>query len=180
MSHTLSENLTLTSSSRNCIVLQQYFDRVGGRKKLLEASSLKKRESKHLGKGVVLTDRAKKKRPKGSINKRTYAAESNQWKPPAGSWEDDVASIDYCVPVDSGGFLVYISWRNGVQTKHHTSLIYKRCPQMVRTALVDTAGFADDYRCCSSSRSMSNLIPEKRIRESSTTMSKPLMYAILE
>ena len=130
----LSENPTLTSF-RNCIVLQQYFERVGGRKKLLKTSSLKKREIKHLGRGAVLINRVKEQKPKGSIDKRPYSAESNQWKPPAGSWEDDVASIDYCVPVDSGGFLVYILWRNGVQTRHHTSVIYKRCPQLVITAL---------------------------------------------
>ena len=174
MSCILSESLTLTSSFRNCIVLQQYFDQVGGRKKLLETSSLKKRESKHLGKGAVLTNRAKEQKPKVYINKRPHAAESKQWDPPAGSWEDDVASIDYCVPVDSGGFLVYISWENEVQTKHHTSVIYKKCPQKVRTTLIITTSFTNDNRCCSSSRSMSTLMPEKRIRESGAVVSEPL------
>lgn len=53
------------------------------------------------------------------------------WSPPVGSWEDEIASVDSCEIADGGGFLVSVTWENGSHTKHHTSIIYEKCPQKV-------------------------------------------------
>lgn len=61
----------------------------------------------------------------------TPPATIKQWQPPAGSWEDDVDSIDAAEEEESGKLMVYLEWKNGQKTKHPTQVIYKKCPQKV-------------------------------------------------
>ncbi|KAF5134514.1 Chromatin-associated protein swi6 [Metarhizium anisopliae] len=56
-------------------------------------------------------------------------ASAKPWQPPAGSWEDEIATIDACEDEGSGKLVVYLIWKNGQKTKHETSVIYKKCPQ---------------------------------------------------
>lgn len=59
------------------------------------------------------------------------ASSSKAWSPPAGSWEDDIESIDACQDEGLGQLMVYLVWKNGKKTRHQTSVIYKKCPQKV-------------------------------------------------
>jgi chromobox protein 1 len=59
-------------------------------------------------------------------------AQKATWKPPAGSWEDQIKDLDACEDEESGKLMVYLTWINGQKTQHETSVIYKRCPQKVR------------------------------------------------
>ena len=53
------------------------------------------------------------------------------WKPPAGSWEDEIEQLDACEDEDTGKLMVYLTWKNGHKTQHETKVIYRRCPQKV-------------------------------------------------
>ncbi|KJZ68097.1 hypothetical protein HIM_12511 [Hirsutella minnesotensis 3608] len=57
------------------------------------------------------------------------SAEARPWTPPAGSWEDDVASIDACQFDPDGDHTFYIAWANGQKTKHGAWVLYQKCPQ---------------------------------------------------
>ncbi|KAI9794615.1 MAG: hypothetical protein M1816_004502 [Peltula sp. TS41687] len=50
------------------------------------------------------------------------------WKPPSGTWEDDIQAID-TVEMDEGGLFVYLHWNNGRKSRHPMEKIYKHCPQ---------------------------------------------------
>ncbi len=69
------------------------------------------------------------------------------FKPPTGSWEEDVQGIDACEGSD-GKVMVFLSWANGHKTQHPLEQVYKRCPQKVCTCpagiRVSTYCF---YRC---------------------------------
>lgn len=60
------------------------------------------------------------------------SAKLAQWKPPSGSWEDHVESVDMCQDEENGGFIVYLTWKNGKKTQHPKEVVYRRCPQKVR------------------------------------------------
>ena len=59
-------------------------------------------------------------------------AKKAEWKPPPGSWEDEILDLDACEDEESGKLMVYLTWKDGHKTQHETSVIYKRCPQKVR------------------------------------------------
>ncbi|RSL96017.1 hypothetical protein CEP52_011750 [Fusarium oligoseptatum] len=59
----------------------------------------------------------------------TPPATAKKWSPPAGSWEDEIETIDACEEEGSGKLVVYLIWKNGNKTKHDTQIIYKKCPQ---------------------------------------------------
>jgi chromobox protein 1 len=61
------------------------------------------------------------------------ASSTRAWKPPAGSWEDHVESIDACHDENTGKLIVYLTWKDGQKTQHDTKVIYQRCPQKVCT-----------------------------------------------
>jgi chromobox protein 1 len=54
-----------------------------------------------------------------------------EWKPPPGSWEDLVTTLDAAQDETTNGLIVYLDWKDGHRTKHPTEVIYKRCPQKV-------------------------------------------------
>jgi chromobox protein 1 len=56
--------------------------------------------------------------------------EKAAFKPPTGSWEDDVEGIDACEGTD-GNVMVFLQWASGHKTQHPLEQVYKRCPQKV-------------------------------------------------
>jgi chromo shadow domain-containing protein len=73
-----------------------------------------------------------KRRRNGAANGSPPASgTANAWKPPSGSWEDEIETIDACEDEESGKLIVYLNWKAGHKTKHTTDVIYKRCPQKV-------------------------------------------------
>ncbi|KAJ4152030.1 hypothetical protein NW765_013562 [Fusarium oxysporum] len=57
------------------------------------------------------------------------SGDSEELEPPAGSWEEEIETIDACEDEGSGKLIVYLIWKNGRKTKHDTDVIYKKCPQ---------------------------------------------------
>lgn len=58
------------------------------------------------------------------------SADSADFKPPSGSWEEEVVGIDACEGHE-GAIIVFLTWKNGVKSQHALSQVYKRCPQKV-------------------------------------------------
>lgn len=132
----LSGNVANRRHSEASEILKEYYERVGGKEKILEESKSALKTKKR---GRPATDRtpsstSKKSRKNGDHPSNTSppaTAKRAEWKPPAGSWEDDVAELDACEDEDTGKLMVYLTWKNGQKTQHETSVIYKRCPQKV-------------------------------------------------
>ncbi|RBQ83200.1 hypothetical protein VDGD_05590 [Verticillium dahliae] len=114
-------------------IIAEYYKSVGSRAMILEESR-KGKETKKRGRPASSTPassskRARKSRDHPSDSTPPASATANTWKPPSGSWEDDVTTIDACEDEETGKLIVYLNWKNGQKTKHTTDVIYKRCPQ---------------------------------------------------
>ncbi|KAI8962657.1 heterochromatin protein one [Daldinia sp. FL1419] len=111
-------------------IVEEYLGRFGGLEKILEegktAVKTKKRGRPTSGTPSNGTKRRRNETHPGS---ETPPASGRGWKPPVGSWEDEVESIDACHDENSGKLLVYLTWKNGHKTQHDTKVVYKRCPQ---------------------------------------------------
>ncbi|PHH87707.1 hypothetical protein CDD83_8510 [Cordyceps sp. RAO-2017] len=112
-------------------VLTEYYNRIGGRDKIFEESDKAVRGKKRGRASSSGTPATTKRSRKNGIHpaESTPPASAKKWSPPAGSWEDEIESIDACEDEGSGKLVVYLIWKNGRKTKHDTSVIYKKCPQ---------------------------------------------------
>lgn len=76
------------------------------------------------------------------------------WKPPPGSWEDEIESIDACEPLgscDGRGnkeLTVFVTWNNGQKTRHSMSTLYWKCPRKVRQLYIIAVTGTDMGRSC--------------------------------
>ncbi|KAM0331539.1 hypothetical protein ACHAQA_003216 [Verticillium albo-atrum] len=114
-------------------IIAEYYKSVGSRALILEEAQ-KAKETKKRGRPASTTPaaaskRARKSRDHPANGTPPASATANAWKPPSGSWEEDVTTIDACEDEDTGKLIVYLNWNNGHKTKHTTDVIYKRCPQ---------------------------------------------------
>jgi len=118
------ENLRENAGS----VLDTYLESVGGRGKLFEETSRGMKRKR--GKPAASTNK-RVRRNGGHPQDSTPPAstEESQFRPPAGSWEDHVQTIDACEDESSGKIIVYLSWKSGDKSRHDTATVYKRCPQ---------------------------------------------------
>ncbi|KAI0540569.1 heterochromatin protein one [Xylaria digitata] len=114
-------------------VLDEYLESVGGREKILEeaqtALKTKKRGRPSAGTPANGTKRRRNERNDSHPASATPPASTRAWKPPPGSWEDQVESIDACHDENTGKLIVYLTWKDGQKTQHDTKVIYSRCPQ---------------------------------------------------
>ncbi|KAG9247181.1 hypothetical protein BJ878DRAFT_213151 [Calycina marina] len=118
-------------------MLDEYLFAIGGKEALLAAWDNKKpekKEKKKRGRASTLTDAANgsaKKNKKSShpaSSTPPASAKAAEFKPPTGSWEEDVTGIDACEGPE-GAIVVYLSWKGGQKSQHPTAQVYKRCPQ---------------------------------------------------
>ncbi|KAI1427883.1 heterochromatin protein one [Xylaria sp. FL1777] len=111
-------------------VLDEYLSSVGGRDTILEeaqtALKTKKRGRPSTG---TPANGTKRRRNESHPASATPPASARAWKPPQGSWEDAVESIDACHDENTGKLIVYLTWKTGQKTQHDTKVIYSRCPQ---------------------------------------------------
>lgn len=118
-------------------VLDEYLASVGGRDTILEegntAMKTKKRGRPSSGTPVNGT---KRRRNESHPASASPPASARAWKPPQGSWEDAVESIDACHDENTGKLIVYLTWKTGHKTQHDTKVIYARCPQKVGNTTV--------------------------------------------
>ena len=117
-------------------VLDEYLSTIGGREALLAAWDDKKSEKKGKKRGrastVTANGSAKKTKKNGHPSASTppASAKAAEFKPPTGSWEEDVVGIDACEGPE-GAIVVYLTWKGGQKSQHPTAQVYKRCPQRV-------------------------------------------------
>ncbi|KAI1175198.1 heterochromatin protein one [Nemania sp. FL0916] len=111
-------------------VLEEYLEAIGGRESILQenqaALSTKKRGRPSTG---TPANGAKRRRNGSHPASATPPGSTRAWKPPQGSWEDHVESIDACHDENTGKLIVYLTWKDGQKTQHDTKVIYSRCPQ---------------------------------------------------
>ncbi|CAJ2504705.1 Uu.00g120990.m01.CDS01 [Anthostomella pinea] len=111
-------------------VLEEYLAKLGGREQVLaEAQTALKTKKRGRPSTGTPTNGTKRRRNDGHPASATPPANARAWKPPQGSWEDDVESIDACHDENTGKLIVYLTWKNGHKTQHETKVIYQRCPQ---------------------------------------------------
>ncbi|UKZ67717.1 uncharacterized protein TrAtP1_008875 [Trichoderma atroviride] len=112
-------------------ILANYLESIGGREKIFEETQ-EAAKGKKRGRTSSTAQSASTKRSKRNgthPSESTPPATSDKWNPPAGSWEDEIDTIDACEDEGSGRLIVYLVWKNGRKTKHDTKVIYKKCPQ---------------------------------------------------
>ncbi|KAI0192095.1 hypothetical protein EV127DRAFT_55640 [Xylaria flabelliformis] len=111
-------------------VLDEYLESVGGRDKILdEAQTALKTKKRGRPSTGTPTNGIKRRRNDSHPASATPPASTRAWKPPQGSWEDHVESIDACHDENTGKLTVYLTWKDGQKTQHDTKVIYSRCPQ---------------------------------------------------
>ncbi|GAP88358.1 putative heterochromatin protein one protein [Rosellinia necatrix] len=112
-------------------VLDEYLESVGGRDKILEETqtALKTKKRGRPSTSGTPVNGTKRRRNDGHPASATPPASVRAWKPPQGSWEDAVESIDACHDENTGKLIVYLTWKEGQKTQHDTKVIYARCPQ---------------------------------------------------
>ncbi|KAK7736524.1 hypothetical protein SLS53_006955 [Cytospora paraplurivora] len=112
--------------------LEEYFRSIGGREKIFEETNnaLKGRKRGRQSKSTTPAE-TKRVRRNGHPQDTTPPASlrEREWKPPSGSWDEDVETVDMCQDEENGTFIVYLTWKNGKKTQHPKEVVYRRCPQ---------------------------------------------------
>jgi len=85
-------------------VLEEYFESVGGKPKYTAPTNKRSRQS-----NVGSTPGTAKKKKTTPSNESPAPVEEPKWKPPAGSWEDEIQAIDTIEKTDKG-LICYIQW----------------------------------------------------------------------
>ena len=109
-------------------VLNEYFDSIGGRPQLGQKPKKRGRKKSSAVESESATPSAPAKRIK----------KEKGWSPPPGSWENDVQQIetvDENVNSETGEKerWAFVLWKNGSRTQHPLDMIYRKCPQKVRS-----------------------------------------------
>ncbi|KAI0142689.1 heterochromatin protein one [Xylariaceae sp. FL1272] len=112
-------------------VLNEYLESVGGRDKIMDEglAALKTKKRGRPSAGTAANGAKRRRNDDHPASSTPPASSARAWKPPGGSWEEDVESIDACHDENSGKLIVYLTWKNGQKTQHETKVIYQRCPQ---------------------------------------------------
>ncbi|KAL1892013.1 hypothetical protein Cpir12675_004734 [Ceratocystis pirilliformis] len=119
------------------VILEEYLASYGGIKKIIsEASDVAKNKKRNRRSTTAAKVEKPPKRARKEHPLETPAPaplREKQWRPPNGSWEDHIETIDVCDEADAdtgkSRLVVYLNWKNGRKTKHNTEMVYKRCPQ---------------------------------------------------
>lgn len=112
-------------------ILAEYLDKVGGKEAILEAYAAKKNKSGEKKKrGRASTGVEPNKRGRKANGAAVPVTTNIEFKPPSGTWEEDVVMIDACEGTE-GKVNVYLTWKSGHKTQHPLAQVYKRCPQKV-------------------------------------------------
>ncbi|KAI5807418.1 hypothetical protein DFH27DRAFT_523063 [Peziza echinospora] len=108
-------------------VVKEYFASLGGRPKYqppAPASAKRGRAST----GAATPAASSKKKKTTPSNESPAPADEPKWRPPAGSWEDEIQAIDTIEKTEKG-LICYIQWGNGKKSQHEVHTVYKKAPQ---------------------------------------------------
>ena len=114
-------------------ILKEYFAAIGGRPKEPGGMAGTKRRAQ-TSKDDFGTTPKLLRRSEAQVTDESLPATTEKWKPPLGSWEDEVEKIDGGEKDDNEKLIIHIIWKNGRETKHDAPVIYKKCPQKVSEA----------------------------------------------
>jgi len=116
-------------------LLEEYLASIGGREALFaETTTALKTKKRGRQSSTPQTSGKRSRRENGTHpadSDRPASVEAALWRPPPGSWENDIADLDACEDEETGKLMVYLTWKNGKKTQHETPVIYQRCPQKV-------------------------------------------------
>lgn len=117
-------------------ILQEYFKSIGGREKIFEQTTAALKGRKRGRQSNSATPAEKRSRKNGNASSHpadstppATAKQAAEWKPPSGSWDEEVDTVDMCQDEENGTFIVYLTWKNGKKTQHPKEVVYRRCPQ---------------------------------------------------
>ncbi|KAK7408921.1 hypothetical protein QQX98_008925 [Neonectria punicea] len=111
-------------------ILNAYYEGIGGREDIFQKTEKASKSKKRRRAANGTPSTTKRSRRNGAHpSETTPPVTTKKWSPPAGSWEDEIETIDACEDEGSGKLIVYLIWKNGQKTKHDTAVIYKKCPQ---------------------------------------------------
>ncbi|RSL39435.1 hypothetical protein CEP51_016811, partial [Fusarium floridanum] len=114
------ENLRISGEE----MIREYFDRLAekssGMKESNKAVDTKRHESAG---GHVPKASSRRVGPSPRISKKL------KWRPPVGSWEDHIQTIDGCEDASNGDLVVYATWKGGEKTRHKAQILHTKCPQ---------------------------------------------------
>lgn len=135
-------------------MLKAYFKKIGGRPAYKTPAPKGKKSKKRAAEAVaVATPPAKSSRKRSKLSTPPEAVtatavatsarrgkkddiEDDDWKPPHGTWENNVTGVDTIEEVfdDEQGRksrFAYVMWDNGRKTRHVLSTLNQKCPQKV-------------------------------------------------
>ncbi|KAF2434267.1 hypothetical protein EJ08DRAFT_693810 [Tothia fuscella] len=112
--------------------LEEYFKKIGGRPSANPEKRSKKRKTEDVETPKPGRKKTKTETPEvapGSTRKKKQV----EWKPPMGTWEDDLMDIDTIEETkNSKGELeraAYVVWNNGQKTRHSLATLNMKAPQ---------------------------------------------------
>jgi chromobox protein 1 len=123
--------------------LQEYFDKLGGRpRKKPEPAKKRKRKTEELDtpKSNGRGKKSKTDTPEpATISTKKGAGRKTQteWKPPNGTWENDIANIDTIEEIQDPKTgkpirFAYVVWVDGHKSRHELSTMNRQAPQKVK------------------------------------------------
>lgn len=121
------------------MVVDTYLAGIGGREAIIEAwqeakAANAEKKSKKRGRasaGPEKTNGSKRGKKAHPTETSPPASSASRFKPPTGSWEQEVVAIDAAAG-EKGKIDVYLTWKNGHKSVHPLNQVYMRCPQKVR------------------------------------------------
>jgi len=116
-------------------VLQEYYDGIGGRPTYKSSPAPSNKRNRQSIGSTPTTATKGTKRAKTSLSASKNGDDhspapttDSKWKPPKGSWENEITAIDTIEKTDKG-LVCYVQWGNGRKTQHDIHVVYSKCPQ---------------------------------------------------
>lgn len=111
--------------------MSDYIAKIGGRPKLFEKPTKGKKRGRQPASASTTTATKRSRKSEDHPADRESPAEIQKvFKPPAGSWEEEVVDVEM-FRGDDGELRVFLTWRNGSKSQHAAQQAYLRCPQRV-------------------------------------------------
>ncbi|KAJ3453915.1 hypothetical protein MRS44_018547 [Fusarium solani] len=133
------ENLRISGEE----IIRDYFDRLAGKPSGMKESRTAVRTKRHESAGGHVP-RASSRR----LGLSLPVSKKLKWRPPVGSWEDHIQTIDGCEDAGNGDLVVYATWKGGEKTRHKAQMLHTKCPQKVHfLATCQMPSFANRSSC---------------------------------
>jgi chromobox protein 1 len=114
-------------------ILEEYFKQNGGREAVMEDTSkaIKTKKRGRQSAGPSNPGSSKRSKRAASEDSQPPPAGSQEWKPPTGSWEKLIESLDGQRDDETGDLIFFATWKSGIKTRHAREVVNFRCPQLV-------------------------------------------------